>query len=100
MSPTRDGGKLIVHNGETAAWLDGDLTASIPGSISYDSGNVNPIAFGHSASNALWVLMNVTNPDNSLLTTHSLPNTGRIVVAGSPRDGWKLTYWDGAPIPE
>lgn len=31
--------------------------------------------------------MNVTKTDNALLTTH-------------PRDGWKLTYWDGAPIPQ
>lgn len=103
------------HVTETAAWLNGDLNASIPGSITgaefdarydeavqtiYDSGNLNPIAFGHSTSTMLWVLMNVTNPDDSLLATHPLPNMGRIVIAGSPRDGWRLTYWDGAPIPQ
>jgi broad specificity phosphatase PhoE len=104
-----------THETETAAWLNGDRGASIPGSITgdefdarfdeavqsiYDSGDVNPIAFGHSTSTMLWVLMNVTNPDNALMTTHPLPNTGHIVITGSPRDGWKLTYWDGAPIPQ
>jgi hypothetical protein len=44
--------------------------------------------------------MNVTNPDKSLFTTHPVPNMGRIVVARNPRDGWKLTFWDGAPIPQ
>jgi hypothetical protein len=44
--------------------------------------------------------MNVTNPDKSLLTAHPVPNMGRIVVAGNPRGGWKLTLWDGAPIPQ
>ncbi|MCV7298333.1 histidine phosphatase family protein [Mycobacterium barrassiae] len=104
-----------THVTETAAWLDGDLSTGIPGSITgdeflarfneavqtiYDSGQNNPIAFGHSTSTMLWVLMNVSNPDDSLLTTHPLPNLGRIVVTGSPQDGWRLTYWDGAPIPE
>lgn len=102
------------HETETAAWLAGDLSAGIPGSITgtefdarfdqavqtiYDSGDLNPIAFGHSTSTMLWVLMNVTNPDDSLLTTHPLPNMGRIVVSGNRRDSQRLTPSDGAPIP-
>nr|CRL76985.1 phosphoglycerate mutase [Mycolicibacterium komanii] len=102
------------HETETSAWLAGDRSASIPGSITgdefdarfdeavqtiYDSGAVNPIAFSHSSAIMLWVLMNVTNPDNALYTQHPLPNLGRIEIAGNPRDGWTLTNWDGIPVP-
>jgi broad specificity phosphatase PhoE len=94
------------------AWLTGDRGANIPGSINgdefnarfgdavqtiYDSGNLNPVAFSHSGAIMFWVLMNVKNPDNSLPTSHPIANTGRIVVAGSPRGGWTLTNWDGMP---
>ena len=43
------------------------------------------------------VLMNVKNPDNSLLTSDPLPDIGRIVVVGSPQGGWTLTNWNGKP---
>jgi hypothetical protein len=39
-----------------------------------------------------WVLMNGSNPDNSLLVNNPLPNTGRIVI--SPQSGWTLTDWN------
>src|SRR5262249_47262322 len=95
------------------AWLQGDRSTGIPGSISgdefdvrfdeavqtiYDSGDLNPIAFSHSAAIRMWVLMNVKNPDISLYTGTALPNMGRIVVVGSPQGGWMLTNWDGKPI--
>jgi hypothetical protein len=44
-----------------------------------------------------WVLMNVKNPDISLPTADPLPNTGHIVVVGSPKAGWTLKDWDGTP---
>jgi broad specificity phosphatase PhoE len=88
------------------AWLTGDRSTRIPGSISgdefgarfddavqsiYDSGELNPIAFSHSAAIRMWVLMNVKNPDISLYTGTALPNMGRIVVVGSLQEGWTLT---------
>ncbi len=96
------------------AWLRGDRDAQIPGSIDgnefdarfdeavatiYDSGDAGPVAFSHSGATMIWVLMNVKNPDMSLLTSDPLPNTGQIVVVGNPRDGWTLTDWDGTPVP-
>ncbi len=96
------------------AWLQGDRTARIPGSINgdefdarfddavetiYDSGDLRPVAFSHSAAAMLWVLMNVKNPDTALLTNDPLPNTGHIVVVGSPRGGWTLTDWNGVSVP-
>jgi broad specificity phosphatase PhoE len=95
-------------------WLQGDRTARIPGSVDgnefearfdeavqhiYDSGELNPVAFSHGAAIMLWALMNVRNPDRSLLTSKSLPNMGRVVVTGNPSDGWTLTEWDADPPP-
>jgi len=95
-------------------WLRGDRTARIPGSIDgnefdarfddavqhiYDSGELNPVAFSHAGAIMLWVLMNVHNPDRSLLTSKQLPNMGRVVVTGNPSDGWTMTEWDAAPAP-
>jgi broad specificity phosphatase PhoE len=94
------------------AWLHGDRSAHIPGSINgnefdaqfgdavqtiYDSGDLNPVAFSHSAAIMFWVLMNVKNPNVSLPTSNPLPNAGHIVVVGSPHGGWTLTDWDGIP---
>lgn len=98
----------------TKAWLTGDLAARIPGSISgaefdarfdeavqaiYDSGDAKPIAYTGSTAAMLWVLMNVSNPNDALLTNDPLPNMGQIVVVGSPQSGWKLVDWAGTPIP-
>lgn len=95
-------------------WLQGDRSARIPGSINgnefesrfndavqhiYDSGELNPVAFSHAAAIMVWVLMNVHNPDQSLLTSKPLPNMGRVVVTGNPSDGWTLTEWDADPPP-
>ncbi len=95
-------------------WLQGDRSARIPGSIDgnefdarfdnavqriYDSGEQDPVAFSHGGAIMLWVLMNVRNPDRSLLTGKPLPNMGRVVVTGDPAHGWTLTDWDADPPP-
>ena len=43
----------------------------------------------------VWTLMNVKNPKNGLLTSHPLPNIGRVVISGNPTNGWTLVDWDG-----
>jgi broad specificity phosphatase PhoE len=95
-------------------WLQGDRSARIPGSVDgnefnarfdeavqhiYDSGNQNPVAFSHSGAIMFWVLMNVHNPDPSLLKSKPLPNVGHVVLTGNPSDGWTLTEWDADPPP-
>ncbi|MFS0898012.1 histidine phosphatase family protein [Mycolicibacterium litorale] len=96
-----------------AQWLSGDRAARIPGSVDgnefdarfdaavqqiYDSADVNPVAYSHAAAIMLWVTMNVDNPRPDLLREHPLPNTGRVVVTGSPARGWTLVDWDGTPV--
>jgi broad specificity phosphatase PhoE len=91
-------------------WLQGDRNAQIPDSVNgnqfndeftaavqkiYDSGDKKPVAFSHGGAIAMWTLMNAINGKDSLLTSHPLPNTARVVVKGSPTSGWTLVDWDG-----
>jgi broad specificity phosphatase PhoE len=91
-------------------WLNGDVKDSIPGSISgkdfndqftaairqvYDSGHSKPAVFSQGTAIMVWTLLNVKNPKTSLLTSHPLPNAGRVVITGNPTDGWTLVDWDG-----
>lgn len=96
-----------------ARWLRGDRSARIPGSIDgnefdarfdeavqqiHADGAVNPVAFAHAAWIMVWVMMNVDNPDPDLLLQRPLRNTGRVVLTGSPGQGWTLVDWDGIPV--
>ncbi len=91
-------------------WLNSDVNNSIPGSISgkdfndqftaairkvYDSGHSKPAVFSQGTAIMVWTLLNVKNPKSSLLTSHPLPNAGRVVITGNPMDGWTLVDWDG-----
>jgi broad specificity phosphatase PhoE len=93
-----------------ADWINGDVQDSIPGSISgkefndrftgamqkiYDSGHKNPVVFSHLYAIEYWTLMNAKNAKDSLLTSHPLPNVGRVVITGNPMTGWTLEDWDG-----
>ncbi|OUS92239.1 histidine phosphatase family protein [Rhodococcus sp. NCIMB 12038] len=95
------------------SWLQGHRDDRIPGSIDgnefdqrfddaveqiFDSGDTHPIAFAHGGSIMIWTLMNVNNPDPSLLKTNPLRNTGYVVITGTPDTGWTLVDWNGTPI--
>jgi Histidine phosphatase superfamily (branch 1) len=68
------------------------------------AGSTNDVAFSSEGAIAVWTLMNVNNPDfSALLTTYEdtgqfLPNTGQVVVEGSPGD-WTLVSYDGIAVP-
>jgi hypothetical protein len=110
------------------AWVLGAEFVPIPGSTT-----PNGIAFDESFSNAVqtiydntisgtgsppsdvavssegaittWALMNVNNPDFSLVlkelltTGQFLPNGAQVVVEGDPQAGWTLVSFDGQPVP-
>lgn len=92
------------------SWLQGDMKSAVPGSVNgiqfngefttavqkiYNSGRNKPVVFSHGTAIMVWTLMNIKNPKNSLLTSHPLPNVGRVVISGNPEYGWKLEDWDG-----
>lgn len=93
-----------------ADWVNGDLQNSIPGSVSgkefndrftaavqkvYDSGHHDPVVFSHKFAIEYWTVLNAKNAKSSLLTSHPLPNVGRVVLTGNPLTGWTLVEWDG-----
>jgi broad specificity phosphatase PhoE len=111
---TPEAGMAQTYFAAPRRWLQGDRNARIPGSVDgnefearfneavqniYDSGQQNPVAISHGAAIMTWVLMNVRNPDLSLLSSKPLSNVGHVVVTGNPTDGWTLTEWDADPPP-
>jgi hypothetical protein len=76
-----------------------DSTVGSAGSNPFDA------AFSSEGAIAVWTMMNVNNPDfSALLTTYEdtgqlLPNTGQVVVEGSPGD-WTLVSYDGTAVPQ
>jgi hypothetical protein len=69
------------------------------------AGTPTDVAFSSEGAIALWTLMNVKNPDFSVLvdevekTGGFLANTGQVVVQGDPTDGWTLVSYDGTAVP-
>jgi hypothetical protein len=69
------------------------------------SGTSNDVAFSSEGAIAVWTLMNVNNPDFSVLlqevetTEGFLPNTGQVVIEGSPGD-WTLVSYNGVDVPQ
>jgi hypothetical protein len=67
--------------------------------------SVNDVAFSSEGGIAVWTMMNVNNPDFSVLlqeiekTGGFLPNAGQVVVEGSPGD-WTLVSYDGVAVPQ
>ncbi|MCL5813075.1 hypothetical protein M5Z91_11115, partial [Neisseria meningitidis] len=59
------------------------------------SGHNTPVVFSQGVAIMIWTLMNARNSRDSLLTTHPLPNIGRVVITGNPVTGWRLVEWDG-----
>jgi broad specificity phosphatase PhoE len=62
------------------------------------NGQVTDVAFSSEFAIEVGTLMNVNNPNPLLMLTHPLPNTGTIVVQGSPQGGWEMVSWDGIPV--
>jgi hypothetical protein len=69
------------------------------------TGTANDVAFSSEGAIAVWTLMNVNNPDFSVLlqevvkNQELLPNTGQVVVEGQPGD-WTLVSYDGVAVPQ
>jgi hypothetical protein len=85
--------------------FSGAVQSIYDGSVGADTGNITDAVFSHEGAIAIWTLMNVNNPDFSLVlqeflnTGELLPYTGQVVVDGSPGD-WTLVSWDGTPVPQ
>jgi len=69
------------------------------------TGTPTDVAFSSEGAIAVWTLMNVNNPDfsillNELVNNHGfLSNGGQVIIDGSPGD-WTLVSYDGVPVPQ
>jgi hypothetical protein len=85
--------------------FSGAVQSIYDGSVGSDAGNITDAVFSHEGAIAIWTLMNVNNPDFSLVlqeflnTGELLPYTGQVVVQGEPGD-WTLVSWDGHSVPQ
>ncbi len=92
-------------NGVTFDESFGTAVQSIYDSTASATGTANDVAFSSEGAIAVWTLMNVNNPDFSVLlqaveqTGGFLPNTGQVVIEGSPGD-WTLVSYNGVDVPQ
>lgn len=61
-------------------------------------GRITEVAFSSEFDIGVGTMMRVKNPDPLLLLFDPLPNTGIVVIQGSPRQGWTLVSWNGKPM--
>ncbi len=68
----------------------------------YDVGAAGPshavVAYSSALTIETGTMMMVDNPNPLFLITRSLPNTGVVVVQGSPATGWTMVSYDGVPV--
>jgi hypothetical protein len=92
-------------NGVTFDESFGGAVQSIYDGTASATGTANDVAFSSEGAIAVWTLMNVNNPDFSVLlqeveqTEGFLPNTGQVVIEGSPGD-WTLVSYNGVDVPQ
>ena len=58
----------------------------------------DPVVFSHGATIMFWTMMNVDNPDPTLLLTHQLDNTETVVVEKNDDGSWTLRSWGGEDV--
>jgi hypothetical protein len=92
-------------NGVTFDESFGGAVQSIYDGSASATGTPTDVAFSSEGAIAVWTLMNVNNPDFSVLlqeveqTEGFLPNTGQVVIEGSPGD-WTLVSYNGVDVPQ
>jgi Histidine phosphatase superfamily (branch 1) len=90
-------------NGVTFDESFGGAVQSIYDGTASATGTPTDVAFSSEGAIAVWTLMNVNNPDFSVLlqevekTGAFLPTTGQVVIEGQPGD-WTLVSYDGTPV--
>lgn len=70
------------------------------------NGPLTDVVFSSGGPNAIWTLMNATNPPIALMVQQLLqtlgppPNAGQIVLEGNPTDGWTVVSFEGQDVPQ
>jgi len=89
---------VVFYNGFHSALETMDNTA-MANPVVAANGQITDVAFSSELAIEAGTLMSVNNPEPLLIFTHPLPNTGVVVMDGSPQGGWTMESWDGTPVP-
>jgi hypothetical protein len=80
--------------------VDTMYNAALANPVVAADGHITDVAYSSELTIEVGTLMSVNNPQPLLMLTHPLPNTGVVVIDGSPAGGWTMESWDGTPIPQ
>lgn len=101
------------YMGTVFAWTDGNLDVRMPGAFNghdffdrFDASVNKVVAAGHptaaivshGAAIRCWAGRRAEDIDTLFAETHQLPNTGIVVLEGSPESGWSVLHWDRIPV--
>ncbi|ARC57825.1 Phosphoserine phosphatase 1 [Frondihabitans sp. 762G35] len=112
---TADEESLRAYLTPVLKWGAGDLGARVPGAfdgehflsrfdrsvaeVAARHGEASTVGIvSHAGSIRVWIGGRTTNLDPAFTSSHSLDNTGLIVVVGTPESGWRVESWMGEPI--
>jgi broad specificity phosphatase PhoE len=94
---TNPNGVVFFHRFDNA--LDTMYDAGLANPVVAANGQITDVAYSSELAIEVGTLMSVNNPQPLLMLTHPLPNTGVVVLDGSPQGGWTMESWDGTPVP-
>ena len=94
---TMDGNAAMSANGFNDA-LQAMYGNAISNPVRASDGRITEVAFSSEFDIGVGTMMRVKNPDPLLLLLDPLPNTGIVVIQGSPHDGWTLVSWNGKSV--
>ncbi|RYV50214.1 histidine phosphatase family protein [Pengzhenrongella frigida] len=95
------------------AWPAGDLARRMPGGENgtevlarFDAvvaevagaGDRTALMVSHGAAIRVWTAARARNIDVSFAATHTLTNTGVVILEGDPVRGWHVVSWTGADV--
>lgn len=86
-----------IPGGEDGNEFDARVDAALD-QIETDGQSDDPVVFSHGATIMFWTLMNVDNPDITLLLNHQLDNTETVVVEKNDDGSWTLKSWGGEEV--
>lgn len=91
-------GNAAANVGRFSDVLQTMYGSALANPVRASNGRITEVAFSSEFAIGVGTMMSVKNPDPLLLLFDPLPNTGIVVIQGSPHDGWTLISWNGKPV--
>jgi hypothetical protein len=98
LGSTNPNGVVFYEGFDSALHTMYDAAMANPINSMSGTGPITDVAYSSALTIETGTLMTVNNPNPLLMLTHSLPNTGVVVIEGSPQGGWTMVSWDGVPV--